>query len=199
MRAPPVRTMRAAIVAAVIAAAGTRASASSFDLIEPVWSAVREIEERGPSPHYYRLPPDTIGYLSRTTLGTHTRLSGDTETDFALDLLTGASIRFGRDSALGLWIEGGYAYVKGREHLAVLGVGVARRAPGIASSVIAVIPHLVAGTIEGERCLGVRTSLVLAPAGMVALEVAHQVGFVGGARVHELHVGISFPFVSGER
>lgn len=188
--------MRAAIVAAGIAAAGTRASASSFDLIEPAVAPMREIEEVGESPRYYRLPANAVGYLARSTLGTHTRLSGDSETDFALDLLAGASIRFGRASALGIWIEGGYAYVKGREHLAVLGVGLAHRRPGLLSPALAVIPHVVAGSIDGERAIGVRTSVV---AGLAAysIEVAHQVAVAGGAPIHELHVGLTFPFVGG--
>jgi hypothetical protein len=185
------------IAVALIAAAARSSAAGSFDLIEPAPPPIREIEEVGASPHYYRLPPNTVGLLSRTTMGVHTRLTGEIDSAPALDLLVGASIRFGRDSALGIWIEGGYAVVRGREHLAVLGVGLARKKPGWMSSIVAVIPHVVAGTIDGESCLGLRTSVVLGLPGYLSLELAHQVAFVGDEPMHELHFGMSFPFVRG--
>ena len=155
-----------------------------------------EIVETTPSPTYYRLPPRTTHVLSRTAIGAHTRLSGDPETDFSLDLLMGAALRFHRASNTALWIEGGYSYVKGREHLAVLGAGVGHRKRSISSPLFAVVPHVVAGSIDGTACLGVRTSLI-AGWSAYAFELAHQVAMVDGVQVHELHAAFTVPFLAG--
>ena len=50
----------------------------SFDLAEPTMPPRVEIVETTPSPTYYRLPPQTTHFLSRTAIGAHTRLTGDT-------------------------------------------------------------------------------------------------------------------------
>ena len=167
-----------------------------MELPEPVALTPREVIEQGKSPVYYRLSPDIVDVLSRSSLGAHTRWSGERDTSFTLDLLTGAAIRLGRDSAMGIWIEGGYSYVYSREHLAVLGVGLARRRRGVFAPTLALVPHVVAGRVDGESCLGARTSLIAGLSGY-AFELAHQVVFVGSQPVHEMHLALTFPFTSG--
>ena len=155
-----------------------------------------EIVETTPSPTYYRLPPQTTHMLSRSSVGTHTRLSGDTDTTFSLDILMGAALRFDRRSNTALWIEGGYSYVKGREHLAVLGAGVGYRKRGLLSPLLALVPHVVAGSIDGTASLGVRTSLI-AGWSAYSFELAHQVALQDGEQIHELHAAFTFPFLAG--
>ena len=119
-------------------------------------------------------------------------MTGDTDHSYTLDLLQGALIRFGRPSAYGLWIEGGYSYVKGREHLAMFGIGLARSKPGFVSTSFAIVPHVVAGRIDDETRIGIRTSLLVG-----SFELAHQIAFTGDRPIHELHFALSFAFVSG--
>lgn len=183
-------------LALVLSARAATANVPSFDLPEPAQPPRAEIVETSPSPTYYRLPPQTTHFLSRSSIGTHTRLTGDSETDFSLDILMGVAMRFDRRNFTALWIEGGYSYVKGREHLAIAGLGVARRKRGLAEPLFAVIPHVIAGSIDGESCLGLRTS-VIAGFAMYSIELAHQVAFIDGARVHELHAAFTFPFLAG--
>jgi hypothetical protein len=186
MRIAPALTPVVTLVIAGSAAAG------SFELSEPVAPAPREIVETGREPVYYRLPPKTVHFLSRSSLGMHTRLTGENDFAFTLDLLTGAMIRFGRPSAFGLWVEGGYSYVKGREHLAVFGVGLAHRKAGLGSTGFALVPHVIAGRIDDESRIGIRTSLIAG-----AFELAHQIAFTTGEPIHEIHLALTFPFVSG--
>jgi len=188
-------------VAAVALLSARTASANSydppsFDLAEPTMPPRAEIVETTPSPTYYRLPAQTTHYLARSSIGAHTRLTGETDTAFSLDILMGAALRFDRRSNTALWIEGGYSYVKGREHLAVLGAGVGYRKRGFLSPLLALVPHVVAGSIDGTTCLGVRTS-VIAGWSAYSFELAHQVAFRDGAQVHELHAAFTFPFLAG--
>lgn len=187
------------VVASVL---GARAvAASPLELPEPPIGPRVEIAELSPSPTYYRLPPQTTHFLSRASLGLHAGrpASGESigvSTDFALDVLMGAALRFDRRATTALWIEGGYSYVKGREHWAVAGLGVGRRARGFGRPVFALVPHALAGSIDGRGAVGVRTSAIAGFA-VYAIELAHQVAIVDGAPVHELHAVLSFPFLAG--
>ena len=185
-----------ALLCAARAVSADSLGVPSFNLPDPTAPPRTEILESTASPTYYRLPPKTTHFLSRSSLGAHTRLTGETDTAFSFDALMGAVLRFDRRSSTALWIEGGYSYVRGREHLAMLGMGVGYHPRGIASPLLAVIPHVVAGTIDGETSLGVRTSVIVGFA-MYSLELAHQVGFLDGNQVHEIHAAFTFPFLAG--
>src|SRR5262245_7304405 len=174
--------MKAMFVAAMLAGLRTAAAEASLDLPEPVAPPPREVTEDSTSPVYYRLPAQLVAPLARTSIGAHTRWSGSRDTEFAFDARLGAAIRMGRDAAASVWIEGGYSYVYGREHLAALGVGVARSPRGLFSSVIALEPQVVAGRIDGETGIGLRTSAI-AGFGGTAVEAAYQLVFVGGKQV----------------
>ncbi|MBA2540401.1 MAG: hypothetical protein H0V17_12245 [Deltaproteobacteria bacterium] len=186
--------MRIALIAWLVALANARADAGSFELSEPAAPPPREIVEQGGEPVYYRLPPQTVHWISRSALGLHSRMTGENDHAFTLDALLGRLIRFGRPSSYGLWIEGGYSYVMGREHLAVFGIGLAQSKPGFVSTKFAIIPHLIAGRIDDEMRTGVRTSLIIAN-----FEIAHQIAFSADRPIHELHLVMTFPFVSGLR
>lgn len=181
----------------VVAMSGKQHAIASpgLGLAEPVAPPIGEVLELGPSPTYYRIPPNVVTFASRSALGTQTRWTdGDSDTSFALDLLVGSAIRFGRDSNAGLWIEGGYAWVKGHEHLVVLGVGPAHRSRG---RIAALVPHVVAGRVDGETAIGARTSL-FGSVGPYGLELAHQLTLRGDERIHELHVALTFPYAGLE-
>lgn len=188
--------MRYLQLALLLSVRAASADVPSFGLPEPATPARVELVEGSPSPTYYRLPSQTTHFLTRSSVGTHTRLTGDRETDFSLDLLIGAAVRFDRRHWTALWIEGGYSYVKGREHLAMAGIGVGHRKRGRSEPLFALVPHVVAGSIDGEGCLGLRTSALAGFAGYT-IELAHQVAVVDGTQVHELHAAFSFPFLSG--
>ncbi len=192
---PPVPAC-VALLCAARAAAADPLGIPSFDLPDPAATPRIEIVESSKSPTYYRLPPKTTHFLSRTAIGTHTRLTGETDTAFSLDVLMGAALRFDRRSSNMLWIEGGYSYVRGREHLAVLGLGGGHRRPGLFTSMFAIVPHVIAGSIDGTSCLGLRTS-VIAGFASYSIELAHQVAVIDRIEVHELHAAFTFPFVSG--
>jgi hypothetical protein len=188
--------MRYLLLALLLSVRAASADVPSFGLPEPATPARVEVVEGSPSPTYYRLSPQTTHFLSRSAIGTHTRLTGDRETDFSFDILIGAAVRFDRRSGTALWIEGGYSYVKGREHLAIAGIGVGHRKRGRFEPLFALVPHVIAGSIDGEGCVGLRTS-VIAGFAAYAIELAHQVAVVDGTQVHELHAAFTFPFLSG--
>ncbi len=188
---------RMSVILAMLVCSIRAASASPvLGLPEPVATPPREVREEGPSPLYYRLPPNVVTRLTRSAIGGHTRWSGEGDTSFTFDVLAGAAIRFGRDADLGLWIEGGYSYVRGHEHLAMLGIGPARWPTGVFGSTFALEPHVVAGTIDGASGVGLRTSAI-AGFGRCAIELAHQVVAIGPARIHEMHLALTFPFTPG--
>jgi hypothetical protein len=189
------RTIVVSFVGASCVFGGSASASPSFDLPEPDAPPPREITEQGDSPLYYRLPPGTVSFLSRTSLGGHTRLD-DIDTAFTLDVMAGAYARFGRDASMGIWVEGGYSYVRGSEHLAVLGIGLAHRKRTLFCAVFALVPHVVAGKVDGELGIGARTSAI-AGWGAWGLELAHQVVIVEDQRVHEMHLAVTFPFVAG--
>jgi hypothetical protein len=184
--------MKACLVLLLVCT-GSAAASPSLELSEPTTPIPREVTENGTSPVYYRLPPQLVTMLARTAVGVQTGAEGKA---FTFDAIGGAAVRFGRHSAMGLWIEGGYSYVYGREHLAVLGVGPARRPPGFFTTMFAVIPHVVAGHFNGEGCVGVRTSAI-AGFSVYGIELAHQVVFTGSGRVTELHIALTFPSTLG--
>jgi hypothetical protein len=176
---------------------------------EPAAPAPRVVEERGPSPMYYRLPPDTLLGSFRIGLGANSRLAiGGEEAGwaFAFDALAGAVVRPSRASRLGLWAEGGYHYVGFSEHLASLGVGPILHRIGSGSDyrphepgrvTLALLPRGLAGSLRGEAAAGVRTGL-LAGYWFYALEIAHQVLIAGPRRVHEVHLVFTAPAFFGE-
>lgn len=185
-----------AIVIVVVTVGSTPAAASpGLGLADPVAPAIGEVMETEPSPTYFRIPPNVVTYASRSALGTQTRWAdGERETSFALDLLVGAAVRFGRDAKVGLWFEGGYAWVKGHSHLAVVGVGPVHRSRGeLFGTIAALVPHVVVGRVDGVNAIGARTS-IFGGFGPYGLELAHQVTFAGGDRTHELHVAMTVLF-----
>lgn len=178
--------------------AAPAAADPSFDLPEPAAPEPVVVREDTPGPLYYRLPDDTVRFLSRSGVGTELRTSG---TGFTLDMLLGSAIAFGRGAHAGLWIEGGYSYAGFGDHLAVLGAGPTLR--GDSSELLddgafglALVPHAVAGDVNGTFGYGLRTSVV-ARFWLYGVEVAHQYLVAGSRSVHELHVTLTFPMVLG--
>ena len=179
---------------------GSRAAsaAPSLGLAEPATPAIGEVVETEASPTYYRIPPNIVSFAGRTALGAQTRWSdAERDTSFALDLLLGCALRFRRDANAGLWIEGGYAWVRGHEHLAMLGIGPSYRTRGWSQTIVALVPHVIAGSIDGTSAIGARTS-VFASHGPYGIELAHQLTISDGRRSHELHVALTFPFAGIE-
>jgi len=170
-------------------------AADPLGLTEPEIVPARAISEDGDGPTYYRLRSNTVSYLSRSALGGATRL-GDGTTSFTLDLQMGSVVRFGREATTGLWFEGGYSYVHGHEHLAVLGVGPMYRPNALFGKSLALVPHAVLGHVDGRLGAGVRTSVVLG-VGPIAFELAHQVVVTDREHVHEVRMLLTFPFDAG--
>ena len=178
--------------------AAPAAADTGFDLPEPAAPEPAVVREDTPGPVYYRLPDDIARFMSRSGVGAELRTRG---TGFTVDMLLGSAIAFGRGARTGLWIEGGYSYAGFGDHLAMLGVGPSLR--GAPSELLedgafglALVPHAVAGDVNGTFGYGVRTSLV-ARFWMYGVEVAHQYLVAGPRSVHELHVTLTFPVTLG--
>lgn len=161
----------------------------------------RVIREDSPGPTYYRIPSDILRALIRDSVGMAMR-SGTMDhpggVAFTFDLLAGAAFQLGRGSSWGLWSEAGYSYSRFHDHLALLGIGPSWRGAGadpITTPGLALIPHVVAGTIDGRDAVGLRTSLV--GRSWLPFEIAHQVVIVDGHAVHEVQLLLTFPAVFG--
>ena len=182
----------------VLLVAAPAAADPGFDLPEPAAPEPAVVREDTPGPLYYRLPDDTVRFLARSGVGTELRTRG---TGFTLDELVGAAVAFGRGARTGLWIEGGYSYAGFGDHLAVLGVGPTLRGPSSelfedGAFGLALVPHVVAGDVNGTFGYGVRTSLV-GRFWMYGVEVAHEYLVAGTRSVHELHLTLTFPMTLG--
>lgn len=188
------------LLCVLITLAGIRSASArpALDLAEPSAPPRREVAENGTSPVYYRMPPNAVSLLVRTSIGARTRWTGERDTAFTVDALAGAAIRFARDSRFGLWIEGGYSYATSGEHLALLGIGPVRNRRGLFGTTLALVPHAVAGRVDGQFGVGVRTSAIVS-VGPLAFELAHQLLAVDAQRVHEMHAVFTFPFDAGAR
>jgi len=193
-----IRTL--ACVAVVVAA--SRANADTIQPASAEMPAPRVIHEDTPGPIYYRIPSDLVRPLIRDSVGMAMRpttMDHPGGVAFTFDIVAGAAIQFGRGSPWGLWSEAGYSYSRFHDHLAVLGIGPSWRSDGadpITTPGLALIPHIVAGTIDGRDAVGVRTSLV--GRSWLPLEVAHQVMVVDGRAVHEVQLLLTFPAVVGD-
>jgi hypothetical protein len=198
--------LAAALTTSLLTLCAPRASAQgTLRWPEPTAPPTRAIDEQGPSPLYYRIPPNIILGSLRLGLGANARVAQGGEEGgwaFALDVLGGAAVRFGRASRFGLWGELGYSYVGFSEHLVSLGVGPMAHKIGPAlfsysdepdppgSMTIAVIPRALLGSAFGELGVGARTGVIFALS-FYGLEVAHQLLFVGARRVHEIHIAFT--------
>ena len=175
-------------------------------LPEPAGLPRTVIRERGRAPHYYRdheRQPARFG--GRLGFGVAGRLAGPlpVRAGFALDVLAVGRVSVSRgELAFGLFPELGYSLFAGAQHTrghyftGGLGLGVLAGPLGVA-----VIPRLVAGSLDRERALGVRTGLLaeMSKDGGFSLEVAHQALFMPRGVVHELRVTLSLTLLLGRK
>jgi hypothetical protein len=199
------RTLSTSLAAALLVAAPAVAAAPRIDLPEPDGPEPRVIEEGADSPLHYRLPDDIVSYWGRLMLGVQMLLPqseierSDVEARFALDVLPGMEIGFGRRSSAMVVIEGGYGFTYDATHWFVAGAGLGLRRleedeNGLSSGhlALALIPHGLVGTVDGDLAYGVRTSLV-ATYWLVSAEVGHQwVSLPGGFDSQEVRILLGY-------
>jgi len=178
---------------------------------EPAVAPPRIIEERGPSPVYYRLPNDTVLPTVRLGLGASFRLPVYAEPyklGFVFNGLPGVAFGLGRGSRYAFMAEGGYSYVGPDGHWFVLGLGPEIRRFGTTifddgtserphgDMALGVIPHGLVGTIDDAFAGGVRTSAYFRFMAY-AIVVAHQYTMTELRHVHEIHLTFSPFYVFG--
>lgn len=192
--------------------------------VEPDMPPAKRIAEHGESPRELRLPRDGLDWGIRGNVGPTARLGIGKEigkTAFALDVLLGATLPLRRGGRYALLGETGYSFVGFSEHLASFGVGPMVRGLGPSSSMssyaseraeteerpeglrgifaFALVPRFVGGTADGERTLGMRTSVV-AGLWLWAVEISHQYLSTDTRDIHQLAFAFSFwPYSGGLR
>lgn len=190
-----------ACAAAIALCAASPAAAQSM-LPEPTAPAPRVVVEDGVAPTYYRRSPHVALLWLRGALGAQLR-AAEHPVAFSFDLHAGVALRLGREARVALVGEAGGGYTGFSEWLASAGVGVLY---GVASPReegipwrwrLALIPHVVAGAVDGRDAVGARTSVIVG-FGVYALEFAHQVTWVDGEPVHEGRIAFTSLVANGE-
>lgn len=209
-----------AIAIATTLARGARADTPPM-FADPDMPPPRRIVEKGESPRELRLPRDGLDWGMRGNIGPATRLGIGKEigkTAFAFDVIVGATLPLKRGGRWGLLGETGYSFVGFSEHLATFGVGPMMRGLGPSSPFdsysaprdapderpdglrgifsFALVPRFVGGIADGERALGMRTSVV-AGLWLWALEISHQYLSTDTRNIHQLAFAFSFWPYSG--
>jgi hypothetical protein len=184
-------------VAGALAAGG-----GGLELPEPEAPEPVVIEEVGESPTYYRLPRDTLLIGLRTGVGVSRRLTESVRpgaTALGLELHAVAAVAHRRGSRLALLADAGYGYASYRAHWGSFGAGpmvrgLGAETPFSASEVslgtpisIAMLPQLLAGSVEGRAALGVRGTVVVS-FGVYGLGLSYLRASAGNRPIHELRL-----------
>lgn len=174
----------------------------------PTFAPPRVVEERGPSPTYFRLSPRVWLPLLRLATGIHVRPTDATRASvaFSAELNLGVVRRFDRASPHGAFVEAGFSHTSFSQDLGALGLGwiyglTARTRPDEDAPDprwrVAVIERAVAGASYGRFAVGVRSGVAVGY-WLYALEASHQVLWVDGRDEHELQLTLTSLIAVGE-
>ena len=198
---------------------GLPSTPATLDLPEVDVPERQAVLERGTSPVYFRLPDTAVAAWSRSAFGVHVGLPTNAETDalaeetegarFTLDLLGGVELTFDRREHFSVIAELGYSYVYEDSHWFVAGFGPALHRIGPSTEpdeprptgefAIALVPHVVVGSIDDHFAYGLRSSLLLRW-NVLGVELAHQFARAEdlARTVHELHFTITLAYSTAD-